>query len=141
MAMRRRIDPETLHRRVVFGHQLYAYVQAERGGELLFISGLLSRDTAGNVVGRGDMAAQIDQIGRNLLACLQAAGATLEDLVKTTTFVTDIDEFFRHADMRMKYFGPGMPASTTVEVRRLSHPDFMVEIEAVAQIADRRAQP
>ncbi len=131
---RRTIDPPELFQRVVGGHKLYAYVQAVRGGELLFVSGLLSRDAAGAVVGAGDMAAQITQIGENLSLCLAAAGATLADLVKTTTFTTDIDEFFRHAGTRMRYFGPGLPASTTVEVRRLSHPDFLVEIEAVAHV-------
>jgi 2-iminobutanoate/2-iminopropanoate deaminase len=58
--------------------------------------------------------------------------ATLADLVKTTTFVTDIDEFFKHVDVRHDYLGVGLPASTTVEVRRRSHPDLMVEIEAIA---------
>ena len=56
----------------------------------------------------------------------------MNDLVKTTTFVTDIDEFFRHADIRMEYFGPALPTSTTVEVRRLAHVDFLVEVEAIA---------
>ena len=131
---RRTIDPPELYQRVVAGHKLYAYVQAIQGGELLFISGLLSRNATGEVVGAGDMAAQITQIGENLALCLAAAGATLADLVKTTTFTTDIDEFFRHASVRMRYFGPGLPASTTVEVRRLSHPDFLVEIEAIAHL-------
>jgi enamine deaminase RidA (YjgF/YER057c/UK114 family) len=80
------------------------------------------------------MGAQIRQVGENLKTALAAAGASLADLVKTTTYVTDIDGFFKHAAMRMEYFGPGLPASTTVEVRRLSHPDFMVEVEAVAVI-------
>jgi reactive intermediate/imine deaminase len=129
---RRTIDPPELFQRVVGGHKLYAYVQAVSGGKLLFISGLLARNAAGDIVGAGDMAAQIAQVGENLTSCLAAAGASLNDLVKTTTFVTDIDEFFRHADVRMKYFGAALPASTTVEVRRLSHPDFLVEVEAVA---------
>jgi len=100
----------------------------------IYISGQLARDSDGEMIAAGDMAAQIEPVGLNLLACLEAAGGGLEDLVKTTTYVTDIDEFFRHTDIRMRFFGPGMPASTTVEVRRLSHPDFMVEIEAEAVI-------
>jgi enamine deaminase RidA (YjgF/YER057c/UK114 family) len=60
-----------------------------------------------------------------------SASATLHDLVKTTTSVTDIDEFFQHVDVRMEYFG-ALPTSTTVEVRRLAHPDCMVEVEAIA---------
>jgi 2-iminobutanoate/2-iminopropanoate deaminase len=131
---RRAIDPPELFRRVVGGHKLYVYAQAVSGGELLFISGLLARDGTGASVGVGDMGAQIAQIGRNLETILAAAGGGLADLVKTTTYVTDIDEFFRHADARMRLFGPGLPTSTTVEVRRLSHPDFMVEIEAIAHL-------
>ncbi len=131
---RRTIDPDRLFRRVVGGHKLYAYAQAVCGGELLFISGLLARDVDGNLIGANDMGAQIDQIGRNLTIILEEAGGSLADLVKTTTYTTDIDEFFRHADARMRYFGAALPASTTVEVRRLSHPDFLVEIEAVAHL-------
>jgi enamine deaminase RidA (YjgF/YER057c/UK114 family) len=67
-------------------------------------------------------------------------GATLADLVKTTTFVTDIDEFLRHVDVRHDYLGVGLPASTTVEVRRLSHPDLMVEIEHCCQRSHLRAR-
>jgi enamine deaminase RidA (YjgF/YER057c/UK114 family) len=61
----------------------------------------------------------------------QPPGRRLQDLVKTTTYVTDIDEFFQHVDVRMEYCG-ALPTSTTVEVRRLAHPDFMVEVEAIA---------
>jgi enamine deaminase RidA (YjgF/YER057c/UK114 family) len=99
---------------------------------LIFISGQLARDNSGKIVGPRDMRAQIRQVGENLGVALEAAGATLANLVKTTTFVTDIDEFFRHVDVRHDYLGVGLPASTTVEVRRLSHPDLMVEIEAIA---------
>jgi enamine deaminase RidA (YjgF/YER057c/UK114 family) len=103
-------------------------------GKLIFVSGLLSRNQAGELVGRGDMAAQIQQVGENLKAALEAAGAGLADLVRTQTFTIDIDEFFRHVDVRMAYFGAALPTSTTVEVRRLSHPDFLVEIEAIAVV-------
>jgi enamine deaminase RidA (YjgF/YER057c/UK114 family) len=71
-------------------------------------------------------------VGENIKAALDAAGATLNDLVKTTTYVTDIEEFFKHIDVRMEYFGAALPTSTTVEVRRLAHADFLVEVEAVA---------
>lgn len=133
---RQNIQPVTLHRRTLNGRVLYSHVVALREGEVvrIHISGQLARNSVGEIIGVGDMAAQIEQVGLNLLACLEAAGGGLEDLVKTTTYVTDIDEFFRHTDIRMRFFGPGMPASTTVEVRRLSHPDFMVEIEADAVI-------
>ena len=76
---------------------------------------------------------QLRQVGENLRAALEAAGAPLDHLVKTTTYVTDIEEYFRHVDVRMEYFR-ALPTSTTVEVRRLAHPDFLVEVEAIAVV-------
>ena len=131
MVERQNVFPEDLSKRVVGGHVLYAPVVTVVPGKLVFVSGLLARNRAGEIVGKGDMRAQIRQVGENLKAALAAAGATLNDLVKTTTYVTDIDEFFKHVDVRMEYFG-ALPTSTTVEVRRLAHPDFMVEIDAIA---------
>ena len=127
-----KIQPASLFKRNVGGHLLYSHVVVASGEKLVFISGQLARDSNGDIVGPGDMRAQIRQVGENLKNALEAAGATLHDLVKTTTFVTDIDEFFRHVDVRHDYLGVGLPASTTVEVRRLSHPSLLVEIEAIA---------
>jgi enamine deaminase RidA (YjgF/YER057c/UK114 family) len=80
------------------------------------------------------MRAQIEQVGKNLEACLKAAGASLSDIVKTVTYVTDIDEFFKHTDMRMRYLGAALGASTTVAISRLAGPDLLVEIEAIAAV-------
>ncbi len=135
MVERENIFPEALSKRVVGGHVLYAPVVSVVPGRLIFVAGLLARDAAGAIVGKGDMGAQIRQVGENLKSALAAAGASLSDLVRTQTFTTDIDEFFRHVDVRMEYFGAALPTSTTVEVRRLSHPDFLVEIEAIAVVA------
>lgn len=132
----RKIQPDTLFRRAVGGHTLYSPVVTVKGGTLVFVSGLLARDKQGNIVKKGDMGAQIAQVGENLRLALESAGARLEDLVRTTTYVTDIDEFFRHVEVRQKVLGPALPTSTTVEVKRLSHPDFLVEIEAFAVIED-----
>jgi enamine deaminase RidA (YjgF/YER057c/UK114 family) len=131
-----KIQPKTLFQRALEGRVLYTHVVVAETQKLIFISGQLARDKSGNIVGPRDMRAQVRQVGENLRAALEAAGASLENLVKTTTFVTDIDEFFRHVDIRHDYLGVALPASTTVEVRRLAHPDLMVEIEAVA-IMDR----
>lgn len=133
---RKNLFPDTLYRRVVGGHLLYAPVVTVRGGVTVYVSGLVSRDKQGNVIGKGDMAAQIGQVGENLRLSLAAAGATLKDLVRTCTYVTDIDEFFKHMDVRQKYFGEALPTSSTIGVSRLSHPDFMVEVEAFAVIEE-----
>jgi 2-iminobutanoate/2-iminopropanoate deaminase len=92
----------------------------------------ITRDPDGNCVGKGDMRAQMQQVGENIKACLEAAGATLADIVKTNTYVTDFEEFSKNGDRRMRYFGPATPTSTTVEICRLAGPDFMIEIEAIA---------
>src|SRR5262249_23685201 len=128
MIERDNLFPDALSKRIVGGHVLYAPVVTVVPGKLVFVSGLLARDRAGEIVGKGDMGAQIRQVGENLKAALAAAGASLADLVRTQTFTTDIDEFFKHVEVRMEYFGAALPTSTTVEVRRLSHPDFLVEV-------------
>ncbi len=131
---RENIFPSALSKRVVSGHLLYApVVRVENAGTLIFVSGLLARNTDGEIVGRGDMRAQLEQVGQNLAFALESAGASLKNLVRTNTYVTDIDEFFKHADIRMKYFD-ALPTSTTVEVRRLSNPDFLVEVDAIAAL-------
>jgi len=130
---RKNIQPEALAARVVNGHVLYSHVVVVEGGKTIYVAGQLARDRQGNVVGKGDMRAQIRQVGENIKAALAAAGATLADIVKTNTYVTDIEEFFKHVDVRMEYFG-AMPTSTTVEVRRLAHPDLVVEVEVVAVV-------
>jgi 2-iminobutanoate/2-iminopropanoate deaminase len=128
----KRLQPDGLFQRALKGHTLYSHVVVASGTSLVFIAGQLARDKEGRIVGAGDMGAQIRQVGENLRIALEAAGVGLNDLVKTTTYVTDIDEFFKHPEIRHEIFGQSLPTSTTVEVRRLSHPDFMVEIEAMA---------
>jgi len=132
--MRQNIDSEKLFERRIAGHKLYSHAVSLEGGRLVFISGQLARNKQGETVGKGDMAAQLRQVGENLKLALQAAGASLDDIVKITTYVTDIDEFFKHVEVRAEYFGNAMPTSTTVEVRRLAHPDMLVEIEAIAVV-------
>ena len=125
-------QPENLHVRIVNGFRLFSpSMSVAPGGRQVFVSGQVSKDINGNVVGKGDMRAQIERVGENVRMCLEAAGATLADLVKTTTYVTDIDEFFKYPEERSAIF-QALPTSTTVEVRRLSRPEFMVEIKVVA---------
>jgi 2-iminobutanoate/2-iminopropanoate deaminase len=130
----KRLQPDRLFQRALKGHTLYSHVVIASETSLVFIAGQVSRDKEGRVVGVGDMGAQIRQVGENLRIALEAAGLGLKDLVKTTTYVTNIDEFFKHPEVRHEIFGQSLPTSTTVEVRRLSHPDMMVEVEAMAVI-------
>lgn len=130
---RQNIQPDALAKRVVGSRVLYSHVVVVEGRKTIFISGQLARDAKGDVVAPGDMRAQMRQVGENIKAALAAAGATLNDIVKTNTYVTDIDEFFKHVDVRMEYFG-ALPTSTTVEVRKLAHPDLLVEVEVIAVV-------
>lgn len=134
MAIKReKIQPAGIHVRIMAGQPAYTQVVTVSGsGRQVFVAGQLARDPDGYCVGKGDMRAQIQQVGENIKTCLAAAGASLADIVKTNTYVTDFDEFQKHGDMRLRYFGPATPTSTTVEVRRLAHPDFMIEVEAIA---------
>jgi 2-iminobutanoate/2-iminopropanoate deaminase len=110
-----------------------AYTHSVSGtGKMIFVAGQLARDANGNLVDKGDMRAQIQQVGDNIKTCLEAAGATPADIVKTNTFVTSYEEFAKH--VRLRYFGPATPTSTTVEIRRLADPDAMIEIEAIAVV-------
>lgn len=139
MIDRRNIFPEGLSKRVVNGHLLYTPVVTVVPGRLVFISGILARNAQGEIVGKGDMAAQIRQVFENIGAALAAAGATMDDIVKRQTFTTDIDAYFKNIDARMAHGGDNRSTSTTVEVRRLSHPDFLIEVEVMAVIPDGRA--
>src|SRR5580693_7706011 len=134
MAIKReKIQPQGIHVRMIDGQARYTQVVTVSGtGKMIFVAGQLARNAQGNCVGKGDMRAEIQQVCENIKACLEAAGATLADIVKTNTYVTDFEEFSKHGDVRMRYFGRATPTSTTVEVRRLAGPDFMVEIEAIA---------
>jgi enamine deaminase RidA (YjgF/YER057c/UK114 family) len=138
MAIKReRIQPQGIHVRMMAGQPAYSQVVTVSGsGRQIFVAGQLARDAQGNCVGKGDMRAQIQQVGENIKACLEAAGATLADIVKTNTYVTDYEEFSKHSDMRLRYFGPATPTSTTVQISRLADPDAMVEIEAIAVVDD-----
>ena len=93
---RQNIQPTSLSTRIVGGHVLYSHVVVVQGKKTIFVSGQLARDPRGEVVGKGDMGAQLRQVGENIKAALAAAGAALADIVKTNTYVTDIDEFFKH---------------------------------------------
>jgi enamine deaminase RidA (YjgF/YER057c/UK114 family) len=136
MAIKReKIQPAGVHVVMRAGQPAYTHAVTVSGtGKMIFVAGQLARNAQGVCVGKGDMRVQIQQVGENIKTCLEAAGATLADIVKTNTYVTDFDEFQKHGDMRLRYFGPATPTSTTVEVQRLVHPDFMIEVEAIAVV-------
>jgi enamine deaminase RidA (YjgF/YER057c/UK114 family) len=109
-------------------------VSVNGGGRQVILVGQTAVDQEGNLVGKGDMRAQIEQVGKNIQTCLKVAGANASDIILTRAYVTDTDAFSKNADMRARYLGPELPTSTTVKVDHLAGPDFLVEMEADAAI-------
>ena len=103
------------------------------GGRQVLVGGQTAVDKDGNVVGKGDMRAQIEQVGKNIDACLKAAGAKPSDVVATQAYVTDAAAFSKNADILTRYLGP-LPNNSTVQLSLSAGPEFLVEIEAVAKV-------
>ncbi|WHM35710.1 RidA family protein [Streptomyces sp. BPTC-684] len=107
-------------------------------GRFIAISGQCALDEKGNVVGEGDPVAQARQIFENLRRCLESAGATFDDVVKLTVFVTDIAHLPAIREARDAHLDSGrLPASSAVQVAALFRPELLMEIEAFAVVADR----
>ena len=107
---------------------------AVRSGRLLFVSGQAAIDEQGQVVGPGDCAAQSEYVMERLRTVLEAAGAGFDDVVKTTTFLTDPADYSAYNSVRAKCFPKDPPASSTVIVAALVVPGLVVEVEAVAEL-------
>ena len=110
------------------------YADAVVAGETLYLSGIVSVDAAGAVVGGDDVVAQARQVFAIMRRVLAAAGATPADVVKVTVYLLDIDDRPRINPVRQEFFGSARPASTLVEVSRLAVVGARLEIEAVAHL-------
>jgi enamine deaminase RidA (YjgF/YER057c/UK114 family) len=103
-------------------------------GELLFISGQVSQDNRGNMVGVGDCAAQTRQVMSRIRTIVEAAGATMPDVVKITAFLTNVADYPAYNKVRSETFPHSPPASSTIIVVALVRPEFLVEVEAVVHV-------
>jgi reactive intermediate/imine deaminase len=112
----------------------YSHVVSTRGGKTIYIAGQVAFDAKGNLVGKGDLAAQAKQVFENLAIALKAAGATFANVVKTNYYMRDASQVATVREIRSKYFTSELPASTLVEVPRLANPDFLIEIEVIAVV-------
>jgi len=109
------------------------YSQAVDLGDLVFLSGQIPLDPAsGQFVGTGDIQAQTERVLQNLQGVLQAAGLTLDHVVRTTVFMTDLAEFPRMNEVYAKYFTKDPPARSTVQVAALPR-TARIEIDAIAR--------
>lgn len=112
----------------------YTHVVEVSGGRTVYISGQISLDRTGQIVGAGDFAAQTEQVFENLEAALAAASASFGDVVKITVFVTDMAGLPAFRQVRDRYFGSRPPASSLVQVTQLVRPELVIEIEAIAVV-------
>jgi enamine deaminase RidA (YjgF/YER057c/UK114 family) len=116
----------------------YSHVAKVNKATMIYVAGQVSSDASGNLIGEGDFDAQVEQVFRNLKTAVEAAGATMADLVKVNYFLAaEVDQsaVTRLRAIRNHYLNVAHPpASTLVVVTRLARPGWLIEVEAVAAI-------
>lgn len=108
----------------------------EAKGRLVFISGMTARRPDGSIAGIGDIEAQTRQVCENIKAAVEGAGGTLDDVCRVDVYVRNMEHFDAIHKVRREYFKPPLPASTMVEVTKMVSPDYLIEINAIAVIAE-----
>jgi enamine deaminase RidA (YjgF/YER057c/UK114 family) len=114
-------------------HPQSVIVTASDGKREIVVGAQTALDGEGKVVGKGDMRAQIEHIGKNIDVCLKAVGASKSDIVLTHTYVADKEMFAKNADMWTRYLG-AKPAASAIETKQLANPDLLIEIRTVAKL-------
>jgi 2-iminobutanoate/2-iminopropanoate deaminase len=108
----------------------------EARGKLVFISGMVPEAVDGSLVGAGDIEAQTRQVCENVKAAVEAAGGTMDDVVRVDVYVRNMEHFKTIHGVRREYFKPPLPASTMVEVVKMVSPDYLIEMNAIAVLPD-----
>ena len=116
------------------GHFSHA-TMAEARGRLVFISGMTSRRADGSIAGVGDIEAQTRQVCENLKAAVEEAGGTLDDICRVDVYVRNMEHFETIHKVRREYFTGVPPASTMVEISKMTSPEYLIEINAIAVLA------
>jgi 2-iminobutanoate/2-iminopropanoate deaminase len=106
------------------------YSQAVRSGDFLFVSGQIAIDPQTAEIISGDIEVQTEQVLKNIAAIIDAAGLSLQNVVKCTCFLKDMNDFAKFNAVYENYFGESLPARETVEVARLPK-DVLVEVSAI----------
>jgi 2-iminobutanoate/2-iminopropanoate deaminase len=103
-------------------------------GRTIYVSGQVSMDAAGNIVGEGDIELQTATVLEHVKTVVEEAGGDMQDVVKVTVFITDMGLYDEIHEVRRRYFQAPYPASSMVEVSALVDPRLLIEIEAVAVV-------
>ncbi len=111
----------------------------EARGRLVFISGMTARRADGTIAGIGDIEAQTRQVCENLKAAIEAAGGQMDDICRVDVYIRNMEHFDIIHKVRREYFKEPLPASTMVEVVKMTSPDYLIEISAIAVIPDAPA--
>jgi reactive intermediate/imine deaminase len=104
----------------------------EAKGRLVFISGMTARRPDGSIAGVGDIEVQTRQVCENIKAAVEAAGGTMDDICRVDVFIRNMEHFEKIHKARRDYFRAPAPASTMVEVCKMTSPDALIEINAIA---------
>lgn len=108
----------------------------EARGKLVFLSGMTARCADGSIAGVGNIEVQTRQVCENLKAAIEAAGGTLEDICRVDVYVRNMEHFDLIHKVRREYFKAPAPASTMVEICKMTSPDYLIEINAIAVLPD-----
>jgi enamine deaminase RidA (YjgF/YER057c/UK114 family) len=118
----------------------YSHIAKVNHGTIVYLSGQVSSDASGKLIGEGDFEAQVEQVFRNIKVAVEAAGGTMADIVKLNYYlVAEVDQADvpKLRPIRDRYINVEQPpASTFVVVSRLTRPGWLIEIEAVAALSD-----
>jgi enamine deaminase RidA (YjgF/YER057c/UK114 family) len=115
-------------------HPPSVIVSLQGGGRRVIVGGQVAVGEDDNIVGKGNMREQVEQVGKNVQACLKAAGANVSDIMLTRVYVTDSDAFAKNTDVFARYLGPQPPGSIVNRTSLAAGVDFLVEIEAIAAL-------
>jgi enamine deaminase RidA (YjgF/YER057c/UK114 family) len=113
------------------GHFSHA-TMVEARGRLVFISGMVARRADGTIAGVGDIEAQTRQVCENLKAAVEEAGGTLDDICRVDVYVRNMEHFEAIHRVRREYFNAPAPASTMVEIAKMTSPEYLIEMNAIA---------
>ena len=108
------------------------YTDAVVAGKTIYVSGCGATDENGKLVGRGDITAQTRKTLDNMKIALAAAGGTLDDVVKVTVYLADVNDRQKVNEVRKEYFKDNKPASTLIEISKFALDGMLIEIEAIA---------